>query len=166
MNETGTGESIDVLVIIAHGKQGKPLVGVVQRSPGDGGDQCVFFGSDVLVFVDQDPAIALDQRLALRFGLGPAEALAVDQVHRLAQQGVEVLRFVARAGKACPHQSHCKRVAGEDGHPGGVIPDQMAQPGTDFGRCMAVVGENKDTVRVFAPPPEDARCHGAGYCGR
>lgn len=66
--DRGAREGIDVLVIIADGKEGKALVGVVQRTASNRSDQRIFLGADVLVFVDKDPTIALDQRLALCFG--------------------------------------------------------------------------------------------------
>jgi len=43
-----------------------------------GGNQRIFFGADILVFVDQQPAIALDQRIAKRLGLGAGQMGGVE----------------------------------------------------------------------------------------
>lgn len=52
--DRGTGEGIDVLIVVADREQAEPQVGIVQRTPGNGSDQRIFLGADILIFVDQN----------------------------------------------------------------------------------------------------------------
>ena len=62
---------------------------------------------------------------------------------------------VAWAGQMGTITFHPWPVRREDvDHPDELRLDLDPQPGTDFGRCMAVVSKNKDAVRVFAPDPQ------------
>lgn len=67
--DRGASESINVLVIVAHSEEAQAQVRIIQGSTSNSGDQGVFLWSDVLILIDQDPTIALDQCVALRFGL-------------------------------------------------------------------------------------------------
>ena len=69
-------EGVYVLVVVADREQAEPAVLVLGGPPGDGGDQFVLVRPDVLVLVDQDPAVSLDQRVAPRLGLVGGESVA------------------------------------------------------------------------------------------
>ena len=86
----GTIEGVDILVIIAHGKQAKAQIRVIQRSAGHSGDEPVGIRSDILVLVDKDPAITLDQGFTLDLGLVFTQALSLQLADRLAQNVVKV----------------------------------------------------------------------------
>ena len=135
-------EGIDVLVVVAHREEAEPQVGIVQRAPGDGGDQGVLFAADILIFVDQNPAIALDQRIALCLGLGPAEAFAVQLPHGRHHDAVEIVVIAAGAREAGADQPHRQRMAGRNRHRTCILSDQMAQPSADLGSGVAVIGQH------------------------
>ena len=89
------GEGVDVLVVIAHGKQAEAKLRILQRAACNGRDQRIFLRADVLILVDQNPAITLDQRFALGFCLGLAQPFAVQLAHRFHDDAVEVVRRLA-----------------------------------------------------------------------
>ena len=83
------GEGIDVLVVVPDRHEAEPAVGVLQRPARHGGDERVFLRTDILILVHQNPAVSLEQRLALGLGLRAGEAVALQQRDRLAHDLVE-----------------------------------------------------------------------------
>ena len=57
-------EGIDVLIVVAHSEQGELARIVLQRPAGQGRDQVVLLGTDILVLVDKNPAETREQAIA------------------------------------------------------------------------------------------------------
>ena len=140
-------------------------------SPCDGGDQFILVRSDVLILVDQDPAVSLDQRVALRLGLIAGEPIAPQQRDRLLEDLVEFsLRDVSGLpGEARPDQAHGQPVTGRHRNPTGILAEKIEQAPPDLRRSVTVVDQREDALRVLPADPdqirdamhEDARLAGA-----
>ena len=146
-------ESVDVLVVVTHGKQAEFVVLVGQGAAGQGRDQLVLLRADVLVFVHEYPAETGQQPRPLLIGVVRRQPGAPQQVHRLPEylsEGVVVQAFRAPA-EAGTHQPHGKAVTGEHGHASGVVAEQFGQTATNFYRGMAIIGKCQNATRVFAP---------------
>jgi molybdopterin molybdotransferase len=80
-------EGIDVLVIVTHRKEIELALRVVQRPARDCRDELVLVSGDILVFVDEDPAKAGEQALALFVGFLKRQAGTFEQRHGLGNHG-------------------------------------------------------------------------------
>ena len=67
--DRGSGKGVDVLVVVADGKEVEFAVFIAALAPGQGRDQRVLFGADVLVFIDQNPAESGEQAIPLLIGV-------------------------------------------------------------------------------------------------
>jgi hypothetical protein len=81
--DRSAAEGVDVLVIVADGEEIQARVLVASAAPGEGADQFVLLRPDVLVLVDQNPAEAAQQALALFVGLLWRQLIAAQQRDRL-----------------------------------------------------------------------------------
>lgn len=154
--DRGAGEGVDVLIIVADSEQVEPAVLVAALAAGQGRDQGVLGGADVLVFVDEDPAEAGQQAVALHIGVLRRQAAPFEQRRGFAENRVEVVVALRLPlGKTGTDQAHGQRVAGEHGDAEGVVADQFAQAVADFQRGMAVVGQRHDGPRVLAADADE-----------
>ena len=61
---TATIPTIDVLVIVANGKQREFVVFVLTAAPGEGADEVIVRFTDILVFIDENIAEASENFIA------------------------------------------------------------------------------------------------------
>jgi hypothetical protein len=116
---------------------------IVEPPPSHSGDQFIFMFSDVLVLIDQDPSVALDQRVALRLGLVARQAISFQQRNGLIEDLLEFDAFdlLGAFREARADHSHRKAVAGRDRNPPRVVANELEKPTADLSCGVAIVGE-------------------------
>ncbi|EXI81691.1 MAG: hypothetical protein AW10_00998 [Candidatus Accumulibacter appositus] len=131
----GAAEGIDVLIVVADGKDRQAGILVLGLAAGEGADQCVLALVDVLVLVDQNVAIAGEQSLAqfVAFAIDAARrGLPLQQGDSLVEDLVETLScgFVSavlgQGGETRAGQTKGQGMVGEHGHRAGFAADEIA----------------------------------------
>ena len=148
-------EGIDVLVVVSHGKEGEFAGVLVQAAPGQGRDQLVLIGINILVLVNQDPAETRQQLLPPPVGLLHQQILPPQHVHCATDHLLERCVVGWMVGTFQPPtetgacQPHGQPMAGEDGDAPGVGAKQRLQAAPDLDSSMTVVGQGHNAAGVF-----------------
>ena len=116
------------------------------------GDQLVLLETDVLVFVHQYPPEARQQPRAVLVRIFDRQPFAAQQRHCLPDYLAERVVVQIRASfEAGAHQPHGQSVAGEHGHPAGIVADQLLEAPPDLDRGVPVVGQGQNAAGILAP---------------
>ncbi len=147
----GAGESVDVLVVVAHGEEVEPPA----RLPPGASCQCryeiVGVLVDVLVLVDEQPREAGKELLPQLIGVLGVFALALQVPGCLQEDLLEYpvslpVIFCAAVLVGAASEPHGQGMAGEHGHTVGLVADQVPQPPAYLRGGVAVVGQGNDAL--------------------
>ena len=148
-------ERVDVLVIIAHGQDRQPQVGVVERPARNRADHVVLRRVDILVFVHQNKLEPGEKSISHLIRLEPSRALlALEQLGRVLDQRIEVdfVRCLPRVGIA--QQAHREPVVGGDRHATRIVPNELGQPPAQFDCRVPVKTAHQDALRTNPLHPQ------------
>ena len=152
----GALEGIDVLVVVADGEQAELALLVLQAAADDRGDEFVFVGPDVLVFIDQNPPKPGQQAIALLVGFLGRQSFTLEQRQGVAQHLFEVVvsPLIRVILPACADQAHGEGMAGQHRDALRVVADQLMQALADLDCGMMVVRQRQDAARVLPAHPQ------------